>query len=137
MIAGRPLFFLLIAAAVCGSHLSPANAHNPVLGRITSAPNTAQVGGAIRVTSTIKNLSATPQRVVVSVWLVRPWGEQVKLGESSVALRAGATQLVGVPGEIPRTVNPGPHSLGLVIGTQNGRVLADSRLIRILPPPRR
>ncbi len=134
MFTRRAMLFTCLVGIVIGSQAALVVAQDRVLGRLTSVPPAAQVGGAIRVISTIKNASPELQRVMVSIWLVRPWGEQVKLGESVVELRSGAAQVVGVAGSIPHNVNPGPHSLGLVIGTQSGRAIVDTRVIRILPP---
>ncbi len=111
----------------------PSLAHDNVYARISSAPQHAQVGGAVRVISTVKNASDRPQRVRVEVWLLRPWGQQTLVGTSEVELRSGQQKLVGTPGSIPTTVAPGPHAIGIVIYTQSGRYIADSRPIRILP----
>jgi hypothetical protein len=129
-----PIRATLLSIFVVGLLAAPSLAHDNVFARISSAPQVANVGGSVRVISSVKNADDRPQLVKVQVWLLRPWGQQELVGTSEVELRSGQQMYVGTPGTIPRTVNPGPHTIGIVIYTQSGRFIADSRPIRILPP---
>ncbi len=126
----RTLAFTLLFAVVVPA---VARSEDRLRGSLTSSPEAVRIGSEFRVTGIVFNGAEHPQRISVSIYTIRPWGEHIKLGEKIVELRPRERKTVVIPCVVPRQTEPGLYSIGMVIRSEHGRFIADTKVMRILP----
>ena len=126
-----PVPLALVALACCAG---PTAVAEELRGVISYSPPTAQAGSAFRVRAVLYNPTSEPIRTVAQIWTVRPQGQRHLLGSVRVSLPPRERTVVIIPSRVHRGVSPGRYAIGLVLAGTDGRFIADTAGIAILPP---
>lgn len=122
---------LALVTWVCGAE--PSTAEEDLRGVISYSPPTAQVGSPFRVRAILYNPTSERIRTVAQIWTVRPQGQRHLLGSVRVSLPPRERTVVIIPSRVHRGVSPGRYAIGLVLAGTDGRFIADTARIAILP----